>query len=30
MVTILDMIRVYMDLDEYILRSECDVQAFGT
>ena len=27
--TILDMIEVYMDLDEYILRSEYDVRAFG-
>lgn len=27
--TILDMIEVYIDLDEYILRSEYDVRAFG-
>ena len=27
--TILDMIEVYTDLDEYILRSEYDVRAFG-
>ena len=27
--TILDMIDVYTDLDEYILRSEYDVRAFG-
>ena len=27
--TILDMIEVYNDLDEYILRSEYDVRAFG-